>query len=120
MDFWKRFDAKLREARLKQDWIAEKLGTDSKSISRWKRRNFYPDAWQASLIAEKLNTSVEYLVTGVEPLTMTISDRSLLDRAKFWRETISDLDEIEPPIREPFVRVIHETAERARGMRKAN
>jgi len=39
-------------------------GICQSTLSTWKRKNIYPRADEACLIAEAINTTVEYLVTG--------------------------------------------------------
>lgn len=50
----------------------EPLGFPSGVISNWKARNAFPTADKLYLIAQKLNVSMEWLLTGKEPDTEAV------------------------------------------------
>lgn len=52
---------------MSQNDLARDLGLAPQTISSWKTRGTIPAADMAIRIAEKLNVSVEYLVTGKKP-----------------------------------------------------
>ncbi|GHV92445.1 hypothetical protein AGMMS50268_29480 [Spirochaetia bacterium] len=64
-DFWKRYDMITGG---KDNPIIVKTGLKQPTLSTWKAREIYPRADMATKIANSLNTSVEYLVTGKEKI----------------------------------------------------
>jgi len=66
MDFWERMDALMTDE-VSRKSITFDLKIAPNSFSSWAKRKTYPAADVAVGIAEKLNTTVEALVTGVAP-----------------------------------------------------
>ena len=67
MTFSERLDALIKERKTTQKALAEYAGVRYSSISDWKKDGSFPRADIAVKMAEYLNTSVEYLITGKEP-----------------------------------------------------
>ena len=64
-EFYYRIDKLLKEKNLSQKELSAFIGLKSSQIfSNWKQRSTIPAANIAVKIAQYLNTSVEYLVTG--------------------------------------------------------
>ena len=66
MDFWERLDRAIEatpDIRTRKG-LAQALGFNVGNISAWKTRGDYPRGDLPAAIARKLNTTVEYLVTG--------------------------------------------------------
>lgn len=66
MDFVDRLYELIRSKNTKQVALAEYCGIAQNTISGWKRQGVLPRADIAVKIAEFLDVSVEYLVTGIE------------------------------------------------------
>ncbi|GHV26045.1 hypothetical protein AGMMS4952_05250 [Spirochaetia bacterium] len=64
-DFWTRYDAITGG---KDNPVIVKTGIKQPTLSTWKMREIFPRADAATRIANSLNTSVEYLVTGKEKI----------------------------------------------------
>ncbi|MBR5645670.1 MAG: helix-turn-helix transcriptional regulator [Treponema sp.] len=64
LDFWIRVKRKLEFKELSQRDLAIKINESYNTLQSWINRDRLPDAEQAVKIAEVLNTSVEFLVTG--------------------------------------------------------
>lgn len=64
-DFWEKLDKATREKTTRKE-LAAKCGVSIATISMWKHRRNFPTADIAVKIAEYLDTTVEYLVTGNE------------------------------------------------------
>lgn len=64
LDFWIRVKDKLDYQDITQKELADKINESYNTLQSWINRNRLPNAEQAVRIAESLNTSVEYLVTG--------------------------------------------------------
>ena len=62
--FWDRTKALIKEKNTTQDWLAQQCGVTVGVFKSWIYDKRLPDAAQAARIAQALNTSVEYLVTG--------------------------------------------------------
>lgn len=66
-DFYKRIDELLKKQKKSKDDLAKMLGLSSVQVFyNWKNLKKIPDMNTAFLIANFLNTSIEYLVTGEE------------------------------------------------------
>ncbi|ADK81286.1 helix-turn-helix domain-containing protein [Sediminispirochaeta smaragdinae] len=67
MDFWERLKTLIKEQKTTQEWVANKTGVSFGTFRKWMSRKTMPNADQAVEIAEVLDTTVEYLVTGKNP-----------------------------------------------------
>lgn len=66
-NFWNRVKALLKQNKLTQENLAEKAGLNFNNLKQQIFYNRIPDAVQSVAIAQVLETSVEYLVTGKNP-----------------------------------------------------
>jgi transcriptional regulator with XRE-family HTH domain len=66
MTFIERLEILLKEKGISQKSLAEYIGIRNPSISEWKKEGTIPRADIAIKMAEYLNVSVEYLITGTE------------------------------------------------------
>lgn len=64
LDFWLRVKAKLDYQGLTQRELSARIGESYNTLQSWINRNRLPNAEQAVRVADVLNTSVEFLVTG--------------------------------------------------------
>ena len=64
LDFWLRVKDKLDFQDMTQRDLAEKINESYNTLQSWINRDRLPNAEQAITIADALNTSVEFLVTG--------------------------------------------------------
>ena len=64
LNFWLRVKDKLDYLDATQKDLAEKIGESYNTLQSWINRNRLPNAEQSVKIADALNTSVEFLVTG--------------------------------------------------------
>ena len=65
-DFYERIKTICKNKNLSQIDMCEKTGINLQSHKNRIVRNIYPDAFDTLKIAQYLNTSVEYLLTGTE------------------------------------------------------
>lgn len=65
-DFVDRIDSLLSQHNKNRNDIYNDLGIAKNIIGQWKQRGTIPSADTALKIAQYLNTSVEYLLTGTE------------------------------------------------------
>jgi transcriptional regulator with XRE-family HTH domain len=65
-NFWDRVKTLLKQNKLTQENLAEKAGLNFNNLKQQIFYNRIPDAVQSVAIAQVLNTSVEFLVTGEE------------------------------------------------------
>jgi len=61
-----------------QEWIAGQIGVPFGTFRKWMTRKTYPNVKEGIEIAKLLETSVEYLVTGVEPEGLDSMERKLV------------------------------------------
>jgi transcriptional regulator with XRE-family HTH domain len=78
MDFWMRLKEQIRKKNTTQEWIAGKIGVPFGTFRKWLTRKTYPDIKQGLEIAELLDTSAEYLVTGSGPDILSEEERNLV------------------------------------------
>lgn len=71
--FWNNVKSLLKTAGITQKALGIAIGGNERTIEQWINRNSIPDAETALRIARKLNTTVEFLITGKEP---EVKDRS--------------------------------------------
>lgn len=59
-----RITALRKELQISQEEMADRIGVSRQSVSKWETDTSAPDAFNLIALAEVLNTSVEYIVTG--------------------------------------------------------
>ncbi len=64
MTIGNRITALRKGLQLSQEELADKIGVSRQSVSKWETDSSAPDAFNLIALAEVLNTSVEYIVTG--------------------------------------------------------
>lgn len=84
IEFVKRLDEILNENNLSRKDFGEMLGLSTSTMGTWKTRNILPPVETVAKIAEKLNVSMEWLLTG---FSYQASD---YERGKLSRKTIRD------------------------------
>ena len=67
MDFWMRLKDAIKTQNTTQEWISGKIGVPFGTFRKWMTRKTYPNIKEGIEIAKLLETSAEYLVTGVNP-----------------------------------------------------
>jgi transcriptional regulator with XRE-family HTH domain len=90
MTFIDRLEALLKEKGVSQKSLAEYIGIRNPSISDWKKEGTIPRADVAIKIAEYLNVSVEYLITGKNPDNSSIIE-SLRNHLKSMENDVNKL-----------------------------
>jgi transcriptional regulator with XRE-family HTH domain len=78
MDFWTRLKDQIKGKNTTQEWIAAKIGVPFGTFRKWLTRKTYPDLKQGLEIAELLDTSVEYLITGSGREILTDEEQKLV------------------------------------------
>jgi transcriptional regulator with XRE-family HTH domain len=79
MDFWMRLKNEIKAQNTTQEWIAGKIGVPLSTFRKWMTRKTYPNLKQGIGIAKMLDTSAEYLVTGVEMEILSDTERKLIN-----------------------------------------
>ena len=62
--FWKMVKKEVERQDTSFEWLYRKTNIPKGTFSSWKNRNIIPRADEAFLIADALNVTVEYLLTG--------------------------------------------------------
>ena len=62
-----RLKNEIRAKNTTQEWIAGRIGVPLSTFRKWMTRKTYPNIKEGIEIAELLETSAEYLVTGTVP-----------------------------------------------------
>jgi len=60
------------------EWIAGKIGVPLSTFRKWMTRKTYPNIKEGIEIAKLLETSAEYLVTGIEREGLNEAERKLI------------------------------------------
>ena len=87
MDFWARLKGEIKAKNTTQEWIANKIGVPFGTFRKWMTRKTYPSIKDGQEIAKLLDTSVEYLLTGVESKYLNETEKELI---KAYRELSPD------------------------------
>lgn len=74
MSFWQTVAQICEEKGINKKTIASIAGIDPSTISKGLKNSTYPSADKAVLIAQKLGTTVEYLVTGQNSVQAEINN----------------------------------------------
>jgi len=64
--FWKVVKKEVEKQNTSFEWLYQKTNIPKGTFSSWKNRDIIPRADEALLIAQALNVSVEFLLTGVD------------------------------------------------------
>jgi hypothetical protein len=115
MEYWDNVKNIIHAHNTTQEWVATQCSIDFGSFKGWIAKDRLPRADDAVKIAQVLNTTVEYLVTGIEPPDSTAAAGS---KAQEYSQVIDDLKIIDSSVRAGFVSAIHAVAEETR--RKKN
>jgi len=78
MDFWTRLKTEIKAKNTTQEWITGQIGVPFGTFRKWMTRKTYPDIREGVEIAKLLETSAEYLVTGVKMESLTDTERKLI------------------------------------------
>ena len=62
-----------------QEWLAGKISVPLSTFRKWMTRKTYPNLKQGTEIAKLLETSAEYLVTGIEPKDLNNEEQHLVN-----------------------------------------
>jgi len=79
MDFWGRLKNEIKAQNTTQEWIAGKIGVPLSTFKKWMTRRTYPDLKQGVEIAKLLETSAEFLVTGIGAEGLTEPEKELIE-----------------------------------------
>jgi len=78
MDFWTRLKSEIKAKNTTQEWIANKIGVPFGTFRKWMTRKTYPNMKEGQEIARLLDTSVEYLLTGIESDELNDNEQELV------------------------------------------
>lgn len=67
--FWERLNSLIKKSNTTQNAVSVQCGLNPRRLQNLSAGNRVPDCFEAVKIAKVLNTSVEYLVTGVTEKT---------------------------------------------------
>jgi transcriptional regulator with XRE-family HTH domain len=129
MTFWENVNKMIKRSNTTQEWVAKKSGISPSALRSNVSRGIEPGVLKAIRIAQALDTTVEYLVTGIEPPDKETeypsqpgSGHSLaMDQsykydgtgstAQEYSQVIDDLKILDSNVRAGFITAIHQTAE---------
>ena len=73
-----RLKDKIKAQNTTQEWIAGKIDVPFGTFKKWMTRKTYPNIKQGVEIAKLLETTAEYLVTGVKIENLNDAERKLI------------------------------------------
>ena len=82
LQFWINVKDELDYNLMTQKELAESINISYNTLQSWITKDRLPDAENAVKIADKLNTTVEYLVTGKQPHHATEQSRKIISELK--------------------------------------
>ena len=92
MDFWTRLKAEIKAKNTTQEWIAGHIGVPFGTFRKWMTRKTYPNMKEGTEIARLLDTSAEYLLTGIEPEGLNDTERKLI--AAYRKLSLADKENV--------------------------
>jgi transcriptional regulator with XRE-family HTH domain len=78
MDFWIRLKNEIKAKNTTQEWVSGKIGVPLSTFRKWMTKKTFPNIKEGVEIAKLLETSAEYLVTGIEPEGLNDIERKLI------------------------------------------
>ena len=112
MGFWDNVVEELDYLGMTQKSLAEKAGFDASNVARGIRYKSSPSADTAVKIANVLNVSVEYLVTGEKKSSKNASDERNIFRK--YAPTLEKLESIPENSRASILRLIDSVSDDCR------
>lgn len=102
IDFWKRIQEALESRKIPMAEVSRITGIPCSTISNWIRYDRYPTVDNAAKIANVLGTSIDWMMTGIEPYDEYDEE---LDPPRIVHlfSSIRKLDESQLDLMEPFV-----------------
>lgn len=112
MGFWDNVLTELEYLGKTNKWLAEKAKFDASNIGRGIRLKSSPSADTAVRIANVLNVSVEYLVTGKAKISgISKSDSEKIQNLHKYAKTLDSLEKIPERFRNPILKAVDELAD---------
>jgi len=74
-----RLKNEIKSKNTTQEWIAGKIGVPFGTFRKWMTRKTYPNIKEGIEIAKLLETSADYLVTGIEVECLNEAERDLIN-----------------------------------------
>lgn len=106
MGFWDNVVNELDYLGMTNKSLAEKAGFDASNIARGIRFKSNPSVETAVRIAEILNVSVEYLVTGKDSKLTEFRDSVSINKFKKYAKTLEKLESIPEKSRNSILSLI--------------
>ena len=78
MDFWIRLKNTIKSQNTTQEWISGKIGVPLSTFRKWMTRKTYPNLKEGIELAKLLETTAEYLVTGIVPEGLTPDEQYII------------------------------------------
>jgi len=66
MDFWIRLKDAVKAQNTTHEWVAGKIDVPLSTFRKWMTRRTYPDLREGVEIAKLLETTAEFLITGLD------------------------------------------------------
>lgn len=106
MSFWENVAIELDYLGMTNKALAQKVNIAASNIGKGLKTGSSPSAETAVKIANVLNVSVEYLITGKNPDTVAVDID--LQKIHKYAKTLEELDSIPENLRTPILNMISE------------
>lgn len=90
LQFWKNVKDELEYNLMSQKELSESINLSYNTLQSWITKDRLPDAENAVKIAKKLNTTVEYLVTGEKIRIQNENNRKIILSLKKEMDSLLD------------------------------
>lgn len=90
LQFWKNVKDELEYNLMSQKELSESINLSYNTLQSWITKDRLPDAENAVKIAKKLNTTVEYLVTGEKTKIQNNDNRKIVLNLKKEMNSLLD------------------------------
>jgi len=74
-----RLKKEIRQKNTTQEWLAHKIGVPFGTFRKWMTRKTYPNIQEGIEIAKYLETTVEFLVTGIRSDELNSIEKKLIN-----------------------------------------
>lgn len=80
-NFWINVNTLIKSRKTTQEQICKETGISLNTLRGWVSKDVFPRADEAVKLSKALHTSVEYLVTGIEPFNDNSEAIELIKKA---------------------------------------
>lgn len=111
--YWENVNKEIKNKNTTQEYVSHKAGIKYHTFKGWIAKDVLPRIDDAIEIAGALGVSCEYLYRGRD-FNVSTENQTLLDLARKYKDSLDDLEIIEPEKRKTIIEMLSMCAEMAR------